>query len=263
MKLVKREIVRGLKFRKQPKGFDANKLSEMLEAAYLQQRRPDKFTQKKTFSPSTIGYGHGTCPRYWYIAFNGAHYIDTVDALGIANMANGTQAHERIEALFDALGVRLGNEIEILNDSPPIRGFADVEIMWEGEEVIGEVKTTRQEAFFVRQATMKPSANHLFQILTYMKVRERNLGFLLYENKNSQEFLIIPIKMDEKNQNLIDNAFDWMRRVYKAYEDDTTPNRPLTQRSKICKACPFYEYCWSSEAPEGVIDIPLMDVPKP
>jgi CRISPR/Cas system-associated exonuclease Cas4 (RecB family) len=257
-----RDIIQGLKFRKQPAGFDANLLAEMLEGAYLEQRRPDKFTQKKTFSPSTIGYGHGTCPRYWYLAFTGGMFKDSVDALGIANMANGTQAHERIEALFDTLGIRLGNEIEVLHDSPPIRGFADVEINWNGQEVIGEVKTTRQEAFLVRQATMKPSPNHLFQILTYMKVRNRKMGFLLYENKNSQEFLIIPVEMTEANEKIINTAFDWMRDVYKAYADSTPPVRPLTKRSKICKACPFYEWCWDDASPEGVKELPLMEVPK-
>lgn len=260
--MVTREIVQGLKFRKQPKGFDANRLSVILEAAYMQQRRPDKHTQKKTFSPSTIGYGHGTCPRYWFLAFTGGPYVDTVDALGIANMANGTQAHERIEALFDASGIRLGNEIEILHDDPPIRGFADVEIMWDGEEVIGEVKTTRQEAFLVRQSTMKPSANHLFQILTYMKVRNRKLGFLLYENKNSQEFLIIPIEMNDANEAIIGKAFDWMRLVYKTYEDSEAPNIPFRANSKICKACPFKKWCWSEDSPAGVVDIPAMEVPK-
>lgn len=259
---MKREIIQGLKFRKQPKDFNANELSEILEAAYLKQRRPNKHTQKKTFSPSTIGYGHGTCPRYWFLAFTGGMFVDQTDALGIANMANGTQAHERIEALFDISGIRLGNEIEVTMDSPPIRGFADVEINWNGEEVIGEVKTTRQEAFLVRQATMKPTPNHLFQILIYMKARNRKMGFLLYENKNSQEFLIIPIEMNEANEAIINNAFEWMRTVYKAYTDGDVPLRPLQKRSKICKACPFYEYCWSEQSPEGKVEIPVMEVPK-
>lgn len=257
-----RAIIQGLKFKKNQTGFDASKLEKMLEDAYLMSRREDKFTQKKTFSPSTLAYGHGVCPRYWFLAFTGGMFIENVDAQGIANMANGTQAHERIEALFDKLGIRLGNEIEILNDDPPIRGFADVEIEWEGEAIIGEVKTTRQEAFLVRQTTMKPSPNHLFQILTYMKVRERNLGFLLYENKNSQEFLVIPIEMTEENKEIIDNAFDWMQRVYKSYTDGQAPIRPYSKKVAVCKACPFSDWCWSDDSPEGVIEIEKMEVPK-
>jgi CRISPR/Cas system-associated exonuclease Cas4 (RecB family) len=257
-----REIIQSLKFRKQPDDFNANELADMLEKAYLMQRRQDKITQKKTFSPSTIGYGHGRCPRYWFLAFTGGMFIDSVDALGIANMANGTQAHERIESLFDALGIRLGNEIEITMTDPPIRGYADVEIDWKGKEVIGEVKTTRQESFLVRKATMKPSANHLFQILIYMKARDRKNGFLLYENKNTQEFLIIPVEMTEKNEEIIDNALEWMRTVYKAYSDGIAPNRKFTKKSVICKGCPFTEWCWSDNSPKESIDIPAMEVPK-
>lgn len=258
-----RDIIQGLKFRKQPAGFDANKLAEMLEEAYMQQRRPDKHTQKKTFSPSTIGYGHGTCPRYWYLAFTGGPYVDVVDALGIANMSNGTQAHERIEKLFDDSGIRLGNEIEVTMSDPPVRGFADVEIDWNGEEIIGEIKTTRQEAFLVRQSTMKPSPNHLLQILIYMKARKKKLGFLLYENKNSQEFLVLPVEMNERNEKIIDDVLDWMRRVYKAYQDEEVPVRPVRRNAKICKSCPFRTYCWSDDSPEGVVEMPVMEVPKP
>lgn len=257
-----REIIQGLKFKKQPQGFDANKLAELIENSYLKQRRPDKFTQKKTFSPSTIGYGHGVCGRYWNLAFRGAPFVESVDALGVANMSNGTFAHERIEALFDASGIRLGNEIEVLMDSPPIRGFADVEVEWDGEEVIGEIKTTRQESFLVRQSTMKPSANHLFQILIYMKARKRRLGFLLYENKNTNEFLIIPIEMTPENEKIIDDALEWMRSVYKVYEDGETANRPFTKPGRVCQACPVFKWCWSDESPEGTVELPKMAVPK-
>jgi CRISPR/Cas system-associated exonuclease Cas4 (RecB family) len=258
---LSRNIVSGLKFRRQPEGFDANELASLLEESYMKQRRQDKHTQKKTFSPSTIGYGHGTCPRYWFLAFTGAPFVETVDALGIANMANGTQAHERIEKLFDDSGIRLGNEIEITMVDPPIRGFADVEVDWKGEPVIGEIKTTRQEAFLVREASGKPSANHLFQILIYMRARDRKYGFLLYENKNSQEFLVIPIEMTERNAKILDNALDWMRTVYKSYQDETAPVRPWKKPVKICQGCPVKDWCWSDESPEGVADIPKMEVP--
>lgn len=258
---MSRSIVSGLKFRSQPEGFNADELASLLEKSYMKQRRPDKFTQKKTFSPSTIGYGHGTCPRYWFLAFTGGEFVETVDALGIANMANGTQAHERIEALFDASGIRLGNEIEVTMADPPIRGYADVEVDWKGEPVIGEIKTTRQEAFLVREATGKPSANHLFQILIYMRARDRKLGFLLYENKNSQEFLIMPIEMTERNAKILDNALDWMRDVYKSYEDQTAPNRPWKKQVKVCQGCPVKDLCWSDDSPEGETDIPRMEVP--
>ena len=43
-------------------------------------KRVSRHTQKKTFAPSTVAYGHGECPRYWYIAFDGAEFSDNADA---------------------------------------------------------------------------------------------------------------------------------------------------------------------------------------
>lgn len=256
-----RNIVQGIVYRKAPKEFDANELAKVLEDAYLMQRRPDRESQKFTFSPSTVGYGHGNCPRYWYMAFTGGMFHDNTDALGIANMSYGTQAHERIEKLFEAAGILVDKEVEIKVSDPPIRGFADVLIRFNGEVVIGEIKTTRQEAFLHRQATMKPAPYHKLQILTYMKATGKRYGFLLYENKNSQEFLVIPIEMTPENDKIISDVWDWLRTVRKAWEDKTLPKCVYTKRNKICKECPFYENCW--DGPEGVVDIPALEVPKP
>ena len=167
---MNRDIVQGSRLKKS-KGLDGIAIAEVLSAAYLKQRRPDGFTQKKTFAPSSIAYSKGKCPRYWSIAFSGEEFEENTDAMGIANMANGTQAHERIEQLFEDAGILIEKEVEILLSDPPIRGFADVMIQWNGKTVIGEIKTTRSDMFAHRKATMKPSVNHLLQILIYMHAK--------------------------------------------------------------------------------------------
>lgn len=256
-----REIVKGLYFRKQPAVFDAAELSKVLEDAYLLKRRQGGFTQKKSFAPSTIGYGHGTCPRYWSLAFTGGESVDDTDALGIANMSYGTQAHERIQGLLRDAEILISEETEVTMKDPPIRGYMDALVKWKGERVVGEIKTTRQEIFLHRQATMKPAPYHLLQILIYMRITNCKYGFLLYENKNTQEFLVMPVEMTDENAKILDYTLDWLREVRKAWEADQLPTRPFTKKSKICKNCPFYNYCWNG-APEGVIDIKPMDVPK-
>jgi len=40
---------------------DADGLTEKIKSGYII-NRIDKHTQKKTFAPSTIAYGHGECP---------------------------------------------------------------------------------------------------------------------------------------------------------------------------------------------------------
>jgi CRISPR/Cas system-associated exonuclease Cas4 (RecB family) len=262
--LAQREIVKAIRFRKQPEGFDANKLADLLAEAYLEQRRETKFTQKTTFSPSSIGYGKATCARYWYFAFTGAIFDETAtDAMGVANMSNGSSAHERIETLFEEAGLLVAKELEITLEDPPVRGFADLVINWEGEEVIGEIKTTRQEMFLHRQATMKPAIYHLYQVLLYLKATGKKVGFLLYENKNSQEFLVIPVEMNPQNEKILNDALEWMRLVRKTWEDGEVPNRGFpTARNKNCRECPVRAACYADDAPEATVTIPLMETPR-
>jgi CRISPR/Cas system-associated exonuclease Cas4 (RecB family) len=131
---------------------------------------------------------------------------------------------------------------------------------WDGEIVVGEFKTTRQEVFLIRQASMKPSAQHMIQILIYLKATGNKSGLVLYENKNTQEFLVIPVELNERTDALIEEVFEWLRMVYKNFEEGELPKRPVRKTNKICKGCPLFNDCWNVQ-PEGTVDLPLMGVP--
>lgn len=247
-----RELIANLKFQKMadPEGFDPIKFAEMYEQAVLSGKRPNVFTQKKTFSPSGVGYGNGNCPRYWFLAFTGAEFENETDAMGVSNMDNGTYVHDRVQKNFEKLSVFKQNEIEVTHDDPPIRGFADTFIEWNGKEVVGEVKSAKQEIFDIRKAEMQGLPYHKVQLLTYMKIRGAKQGFFFYENKNDQTVLIIPINMDEKNTKLIDGVWDWLRKVYSAYEQGTLPERTFTKSTWACKGCPVKSVCWKDKKNE-------------
>ncbi len=254
-----RELVKGLTFRKPQSSFDGKNFLEFVEKQYLKSNKSGN-KRKETFSPSNIGGYNGLCPRYWYLAFKGTKFTDSTDAMGIANMANGTAAHTRIERLLQDSGIPVDVEIEIKLDSPPIRGYVDMMLEWEGEVVVGEFKTARQEVFGIRQATSKPSAQHLIQLLIYLKATNKNSGFILYENKNTNELLVIPVVMNDRYEKIIEDVFEWMRLVYKNYEEGELPERPFTKRSAQCKNCPVWDTCWTGE--KGTVVIPPMEVPK-
>lgn len=257
-----------LKFKKSSNPFDVEKLSRSIENAYLAQRRPAGELTKKTFAPSGIGYGHNRCARYWYQAFNGANFEDTVDAVGVANMSNGSFTHERVQKIFEETGLLVEQEREVKLESPPIRGFVDVIIKMDGEEVVGEIKSTNSRAFSFRQNSMSPSINHLYQILIYLKATGINKGFMYYENKDDQTFLIIPVTLNERNEKIINDAFEWLRRVRKNWEDGEgtnshIPQRAFTRKSVSCKGCPLYRTCWpvdSDGQPDEITEVPMSDV---
>jgi CRISPR/Cas system-associated exonuclease Cas4 (RecB family) len=256
------EIVKALKFRNPSAAFNANALAELLAKAYLKQRRESKYTKKETFSPSSLGYGNATCARYWKIAFDGADFVEKGDALGIAIMSNGTFGHTRIEQVFKDAGIVEETEKEMRLQDPPIRGYIDLIVNFDGERMVGEIKTTRTEAYQHRYLTGKPKENNLLQLLIYMKAENCRWGFLFYEDKNTQEFMIIPVEMTPENEAFLEECLDWLRKVRAAWEDGEVPNRPFRKNNKICAACPVQLTCWSADAPEATIQIEAMKVPK-
>lgn len=258
-----RSLDGAIRFRKvvEEEGFTGTKLIDALNEGYLVSRRPTKHTQKKTFSPSSIGYGHATCPRYWYIAFDGAEFVENGDGMGVAVMASGTAAHARIQGALKDAGVLVAEEVEIKLADPPVRGYMDVLVRVGGETVVGEIKTTGEAIFNAKRTSMKPSPNHLLQILIYMKATGKERGFLLYENRNTLEVLVIEVDFTEANETILENALDWMRQVYKSWENRDFPMRPFrAQTVKVCMNCPLNKVCWE-ELPEGDSKLPKMEIP--
>jgi CRISPR/Cas system-associated exonuclease Cas4 (RecB family) len=239
---------------------DTKAFVKTIARAYEDTARESKFTQKKSFSPSGVGYGSGTCPRYWFHAFEGAWFDNSNDAPSLANMDNGTRSHDRIQSALLSAGIAKELEREIRLEDPPIHGYVDLIAEWDDEEYVGEIKTTRMEVFAWRQQTMKPAGYHLIQLLLYMHVCKIPRGFVLYENKNDHSVLVIPVEMNARHEKIAEETLEWMRTVKKNQEEGTLPKRPFEQKSKECKSCPVREACWSGE--EGVVDLPVLQVPK-
>jgi len=260
---MNRSIVAQTAFKSKVGQLDALALAELLDKTLLESRETGKHTTKKTFSPSSVGYGNGTCPRRWYISFDGAEFHDNFDSLGLANMSNGTYVHERWQTLFESTGVLVETEKEILCEDPPIRGFADLIIDWEGKEIVGEIKSSKNEMFAYRKNRMTPTAYHLVQLLIYMEVLGMDEGFFLYEDKNEMKIVVIPIFMTEENKKLVTRVFEWMRGVHGTWRNQILPERPFTKRSKECAGCPVRKACWSGDKyGEGDVKLPKLVLPK-
>jgi len=230
------------KIMSRPSFVDKEALIEKIKSGYTV-KRVDKFQTKKTFAPSTIAYSHGECPRYWYLAFEGAMFEDNADAYGGANMTAGTKSHERIQQAMEDAGILKNSEFKITYPDPPIFGYGDVILEWENEDLLGEIKTMPNEGFEYRKLAGKPKAGHLIQLLIYMKVLNKSKAILIYENKNNHELLIFPVELNEYSFKWVENAFEWMRTVRKAWESKTLPEKNYRSNSKICKTCPIRATC--------------------
>jgi CRISPR-associated protein Cas4 len=241
-----RDITQNTNFRSGTGDFNAQEFSERMREMYRSKMRKDEKKTKKSFAPSGVGYGSGTCPRYWHLAFSGTMFIENTDELAIANMENGKYVHERLQTMFEESGLEVEMEKEILSEDPPIRGFADVILKWKDNDVVGEIKSMRDEIYALRKVNMQPLPYHTVQLLIYMKVLGLKDGFFIYENKNTQEFIVIPVSMTERNEKIVDDMFDWMRKIWANFnaEEPKLPERPFKKSSKECKYCPVREACW-------------------
>jgi CRISPR/Cas system-associated exonuclease Cas4 (RecB family) len=248
--------------------FDVSGIAEKINNGYLANQDP-KFMTKKTFAPSTLTYsdGNGVCPRYWYLAFEGAIFESYSTPFDIANMSSGTLSHSRIEkALLESGIVKVykkenaqtkeledTTEFKVISSSPPIFGYGDCMIVWNDEEIVGEIKTQNNEAFEYRKRVGKPKQDHVAQTLIYMKVLKRSKGIIIYENKNNHELLLFPIEVNDNYRGWIDNTFEWMESIFSAWKNKQLPIKNYRNNAKICKKCPVKKTC--DEAGDGIIKI--------
>ena len=248
--------------------FDVSGIAEKINSGYIANQEP-KFMTKKTFAPSTITYsdGNGVCPRYWYLAFEGAIFESYSTPYDIANMSSGTLGHSRIEkALLDSKIATVykkenpktkeledTTEFKVISSNPPIFGYGDCMLIWNNEEIVGEIKTQNNEAFEYRKRANKPKKDHVAQVLIYMKVLGKSKGIIIYENKNNHELLLFPLEVNDNYRSWINNTFDWMNEVHASWQKKELPIKNYRANAKICKKCPVKQAC--DEAGDGVIKI--------
>jgi len=233
--------------------YSLKNLTKILQESHAKSIKENDHIQKKTFSPSVIGYGHGQCPRYWILAFRGADYEYNHDSQSIDNMRVGSDSHSRIQENFINGDLDVECEKEIIYDDPPIRGFVDLIINnFDGFNIAVEIKTTRMESFAFRKAKMKAMEYHELQILLYLHALGLENGLILYENKNDHEKVLIPVQMNRLNREKIDFVLNWMREVYTVYENDEIIKNPYRKNSKVCSGCPIKNWCFE-KSPEGTV----------
>ena len=252
-------------------------LPTAINAGYLVKTKT-KFVKKNNFSASGLTYGAGECPRYWTLAFDGQITYDNSDATGVANRTQGTLGHGRIQEAIEASGLLAQDlemdplprkynkqthpamEFRVKTDDPPFDGYGDVMIDYKGERLVVEIKTIRNDEFEYRKINRRPKMGHLMQLLLYMKVWKMRKGVMIYENKNTHELLTLPVVVSEHYRAWAEEVFEWMKLVYKNWQEKQLPEIPYRSNSKICKVCPIQKAC--AEAGDGTIKIKPMRLLK-
>lgn len=240
-----------------PGAINTSDLVAKIESGYLADSK-NGFKQKKTFSPSSLVYGSGRCPRYWVLAFRGGDFHEDITPAQMANMRNGSLAHERIQKAITDAGIMLSQEKKMICNDPPILGYRDAALLWNDAPLPIEIKTTNDMSFTARKDRKNAMPYHIEQLLIYMRLDEHEMGAIVYENKNNHELLVIPVEMNDDYNAWLDKTFEWMRQVRKAYDDGLLPKKNYRSNSKVCKSCPLYNECHKLPL-EGDIEIPSLE----
>jgi CRISPR/Cas system-associated exonuclease Cas4 (RecB family) len=239
--------------------FDVVELKKRLDTV----RKNDKSSYKKkvSFAPSSLGFA-GSCPRYWYYAFNGAEFDDKIEPASRAAMDSGIDRHIRIQKVYEQADLEdVDIEKEVRYSDPPIRGFVDALVSMNGQTAVGDIKTVRSDKFNYIAQRMKVNKTHALQILIYMYILDVKYGYIHYEDKDTNAELFIPVTMTPRLKEYVERVFDWMRAVKENADNGEMPKRPFAKQAINCKYCPLATQCWKKDKDvEGTIDIEPLKV---
>lgn len=162
-------------------------------------------------------------------------------------MQNGTSFHNRMEDIFEKMGILVAPELSIKSEQLKISGRSDA-IIWnylkeddepDGPEIelinpegqviykgpnnyvlLVEFKSISENGFY-GLAKSKPKIDHEMQLQLYFELTGIEKGIIYYENKNNQltkEFFI------EKDQEMIDKIIKRIKKLVKMAEKNEIPD---------------------------------------
>lgn len=239
-----------------------------------QQRRIDQ-GRIGNFYPSSIG----KCKRAVVYQMLG-YPSKSIPGKNLLIMENGTSFHERMEDLFEEMGIMIAPELALKEPDLRISGRSDA-ITWnylldEDEEddeeivlydpsdktkeiyrgpsnhiLIFEFKSIRSQNFEKLPKT-KPEKKHEMQLQLYFHLTGIKKGIVYYENKNTQESKYYVV---ERNQKMIDETIDYIKFCIEMSQKAELPEREGNPLDIMCRYCDFRDICHMPITDEEWIDL--------
>ena len=142
------------------------------------------------FYPSTLG---NKCDRYMYMAYNGMLLWNDIPPRIQRIFDVGGAFEERFEKYLNNVKLLVDRELAIKTENPPISGRIDF-IVFPDDPVPVELKTIKQEEY---KKLRGPKPEHLLQLQLYLNMGNYKHGYVLYENKNTQDWKCFKLERDE------------------------------------------------------------------
>lgn len=239
-----------------------NLVAERREIAQLE--RIEMYGEERNrFFASELGF----CNRKIAYEFFGMPRLP-MDSQTLRKLENGNFLEQRFHKYFSELGVLVDEEVSVstqeVDECPVlISGRLDF-IIDEGklagkeeqELAIVELKSINTWGFKDVTRDMRPQLSHLYQITMYMWLTGIHKGWVVYEDKNDQTLVAIPIIFDEKiiygsNDNRSVGLIKEITDLAVMIENKQVPPRcPNANPQKFpCKwksgNCDYYDHCYN------------------
>lgn len=228
------------------------------------------------FYPSSIG----RCQRS--VAYQMMGYpakVSITQGQGLMIMANGTSFHNRMEDIFDRMGILVAPELSLKHEGLRISGRSDA-IIWNyliteeeepGEDIVLREKVKEQaegteeeievekEVYrgpqnhilivefksiksknFNKLTKAKPLEKHEMQLQLYFYLTGIRKGMVWYENKDTQEIKIYYIEYDEA---VVQKTIEYIQSVIRFVDGKDLPEREGNPLDIMCRYCDFRNIC--------------------
>jgi CRISPR/Cas system-associated exonuclease Cas4 (RecB family) len=213
------------------------------------------------FYPSSVG----RCRRqiaYQMLGYPGRD----IPGRNLLIMENGTSFHNRMEHIFEQMGVMIAPELKLVDSDLRISGRSDAivwnwlkteepeedheivlrdikdEVVYEGKQsdvLIVELKSINNKNWDKLPKTL-PKMEHRMQLQLYMYLTGIRQGVVYYENKDTQEqkyFYVV------YNPEMVNKIVSDIRYIIDHIDKNKLPERDYTPVSFECKWCDYRDMC--------------------
>lgn len=214
------------------------------------------------FYPSSVG----RCKRQ--IAYQMLGYPGKpIPGRNLLIMENGTSFHNRMEHIFEKMGIMIAPELSLKSEELRISGRSDA-IVWnwmktapvendtivelktpdgtvvyngpQSDVLIVELKSINNKNWEKLPKTL-PKMEHRMQLQLYMYLTGINQGCVYYENKDTQEQKYYYV---ERNDIMIQQIVDDIRTIIRHLDAGTLPDREYAPVSFECRFCDHRDICY-------------------
>jgi hypothetical protein len=184
-----------------------------------------------------------TCRRYLaYGIYRAPRNARKVDARIQRIFDNGHFTHARLEsyliAAIEAAGGQAWNELSYPPDAKLRSGTADVGILLYGWPYLVEIKSIKTASYAALAS--EPAPHHRSQLNQYMGLAGVHAGFILYENKDTQDVREYFVRFSQKDWQRVEGVCD---EVMGHVAQGTLPEKITVEEGCEMDQCLYHAIC--------------------